>query len=59
MSDGCTHTYTSRKEANRLVIFVLLLILVGLKAEIDEEEQGPNRNTADFRIKKAQVRFCM
>ena len=26
--------------------------------EIDEEEQGPNRNTADFRIKKAQVSLC-
>lgn len=25
-----------------------------LKQEIDSEEQGPNRNTADFRIKKAQ-----
>ena len=28
---------------------------LGLKEEIAVEEQGPNRNTADFRIKKAQV----
>ena len=27
----------------------------GLKEEIASEEQGPARNTADFRIRKAQV----
>lgn len=27
----------------------------GLRNELEQEEQGPNRNTADFRIKKAQV----
>ena len=28
---------------------------IGLKRDVDNEEQGPNRDTADFRIKKAQV----
>ena len=27
----------------------------GMKAALDNEETGPNRNSADFRIKKAQV----
>ena len=26
----------------------------GMKASLDNEETGPNRNSADFRIKKAQ-----
>ena len=28
-----------------------------MKSSLDSEETGPNRNSADFRIKKAQVRF--
>lgn len=27
-----------------------------MKQEIERDEKGPNRNTADFRIKKAHVR---
>ena len=27
----------------------------GMKGSLDSEEAGPNRNSADFRIKKAQV----
>ena len=38
-----------------LVDYYMIFNLVGLKGEIEQEEQGPNRNTADFRIKKAQV----
>lgn len=33
----------------------LLLCIVDLKNDLEQEEQGPSRNTADFRIKKAQV----
>ena len=33
----------------------VLLCFLGLRTELEEEEKGPNRNTADFRIKKAQV----
>lgn len=28
---------------------------IGLRNELEQEDQGPTRNTADFRIKKAQV----
>ena len=28
-----------------------------MKASLDNEETGPNRNSADFRIKKAQVYY--
>ena len=31
--------------------------LIDLNGEIEQEEQGPRRNTADFRIKKSQVRM--
>ena len=29
-----------------------------MKSSLDSEETGPNRNSADFRIKKAQVKLC-
>ena len=32
-----------------------LCVFAGLKGDLEEEQKGPNRNTADFRIKKAQV----
>lgn len=32
-----------------------MLITVGMKAEVESEERGPQRNSADLRIKKAQV----
>ena len=30
-----------------------------MKLEVEEEERGPNRNSADVRIKKAQVDRCL
>ena len=29
--------------------------MAGMKSDIEGEERGPNRNSAEFRIKKAQV----
>ena len=34
-----------------------IMIITEMKSSLDSEETGPNRNSADFRIKKAQV--CM
>ena len=39
-----------------MVIPKLCVGVLGLKNDLEQEDQGPSRNTADFRIKKAQVR---
>ena len=46
-----------------MCIAVLLLLLletfIGMKSDIESEERGSQRNSADLRIKKAQVQCVL
>ena len=38
-----------------VALFCLTACTLGMKQELDRDEVGPDRNSADFRIRKAQV----
>lgn len=43
----------------RSALYLAYVLFAGLKSDLEQEEKGPNRNTADFRIKKAQVSITL
>lgn len=36
-----------------------MMLATGMKQTIDRDDKGPDRNTADHRIRKAQVTYCV